>query len=206
MEGPIHKRSHLPVQNETSPLQKMRGWRNITKSTQERSHFLAPTVKIHLFVIIYGRHMKISTREGNHSPVTFVISHIQKVMQGAERLASMHGGKKPFSCCKFDKAFLQCGQLKTQEVTHTRDKPLVCSKCEKWFLQSSGLKTLQMICEAEEPFTCTISGIYTEKSFEDTLKDPHRKEAICLIQMSFSPNVALKKHLMFHTREDEKKT
>ena len=48
--------------------------------------------------------------------------------------------------------------------------------------------------------------IYTEKSFEDTLKDPPRKEAICLIQMSFSPNMAVKKHWMFHTREDEKKT
>ena len=62
MKGPIHERSHLPVQNETSPLQKMRGWKHITKSTQERSHSPAPTVKIHLFVIIHGRHMKISTQ------------------------------------------------------------------------------------------------------------------------------------------------
>ena len=86
--------------------------------------------------------------------------------------------------CKQDKAFLQSGQLKKQEVTHTREKLLVCSKCDRWFLQSSGLKTLQMIHEAEEPFTCTICSVpFTQKSFEDRWKDPHRKEAICLIQM-----------------------
>ena len=74
--------------------------------------------------------MKISTQEGNHLPATFVISHIQKVMQGVKRLANIHGGEKPFSCCKCDKALLQSGQLKTQEVTNTKEKPLVCSKCD----------------------------------------------------------------------------
>ena len=31
--------------------------------------------------------------EGNHLPVTFVMNHIQKVMQGVERLGSIHGGE-----------------------------------------------------------------------------------------------------------------
>ena len=168
----------------------------MTGSTQERSPFLAPTVKNNLFLIIPWRHMKMSTREENHLPVLFVTSHIHKVMQGIERHARIHIGENPFSCCKRDKAFLRIGQLKTHSMTHNKEKPFVYSECDKWFVQSSGLKTHQRIDEIEEPCPCTKCVMsFTQNRVLKTHERIHTGEKLFAwskCDKSFSPNSPLR--------------
>ena len=151
-------------------------WRHMTGSIQERSHFLAPTVKNH-----WHNH-SLKAHENGHMGgksyacltchMSFTLSHYLK------RHAMIHGGEKPFSLSKCVKAFLEVVNWKHKWPTRERSPLSVKNvKGHLYKVQSSSLKTHQRIHAAEMPFTFT---------------------KCC---MSFKQSRALKMQERIHTRE-----
>ena len=127
-------------------------WKNMTGSTQERSHFLAPSVKNPLFIIIPWRHMKMSTGEENHLHWFYFYKSY------AQSHARIHIGEDHFLFASVTRHFYKVVNWKHIQW-HTTEKSHMPIQNVKWFVQSIGLKTHQRIDEVEEPFTCTKCGM-----------------------------------------------
>ena len=93
-------------------------WRHMTGSIQERSHFLAPTVKNHWHNHSLKAHENGHMGGKSYACLTFHMSF--SLSHYLKRHARIHGGEKPFSLSKCVKAFLEVVNWKHKWPTQER--------------------------------------------------------------------------------------
>ena len=186
MKGSTLERSHLPAPNVTSHPTRVVIGRDMEGFTGEMPFSCSKCDKAFNHIGDLKTHERIQ-KERSHLPATDVKRHSIRVVIWKHMRGSTHERihkEKQFSCSKCDKSFNQSGHLKQHERIHTGEKPFACSKFNKSSNPSGELKTHGRIHKGEKPFPCSrCQDIQSELWFEDTWKDPHWREAICLLQM-----------------------